>query len=402
MPLFFDRARHGRMWDADGNEYVDFVQGMGPNLFGHAPDFITAAVAAAIRRGLVYTGQFERELEVAAMVQRALPLKGPVRFAGSGTEILQLVIRLARGYTGRAKFIKFEGHYHGWADSVSYSFHPPLAAAGPEASPTAVADSAGMDPASRENIVICPWNNPAALEKAFAANPGQIAGVVMEPFLLNTNFAPPRAGYLEAARELCTREGALLVFDEVITGFRVALGGAQELTGVVPDLATYAKALAGGFPIAMLVGRPEVMAVLGEGTVNHGGSFNSNVASIEAAHACLSHILEDSDRFYRELNRRGEMLIEGLRDASAKAGSNLRVAGFGSVFSTSFTDRGEIYSYRDHARYCDEAKYQRFRIALLDRGVRVAPNGRWHMASTHTDGDVEQAVAAAAEVLAVV
>ena len=399
VPLFFDRARHGRMWDVDGNEYVDFVQGMGPNLFGHAPEFVTDAVARAIRRGLVYTGQFERELEVAEMVRRSVPLQGPIRFAGSGTEILQLAIRLARGYTGRAKFIKFEGHYHGWADSVSYSFHPPLAAAGPVSAPAPVADSAGMDPASSQNIVICPWNDAAALAGAFADNPGQIAGVVMEPFLLNTNFARPREGYLETAQQLCAREGSLLVFDEVITGFRVALGGAQELTGVVPDLATYAKAMAGGFPIAMLVGRPDVMAVLGDGTVNHGGSFNSNVASIEAAHASLSHILDDSERFYADLNRRGQALMAGLEQAAAGAGANLRVAGFGSVFSTSFTDRAEIFDYRDHARNCDEDKYQRFRTAMLDRGVRIAPNGRWHLASTHTDADIDQTVTAAEEVL---
>lgn len=399
VPLFFDRARGGRMRDVDGNEYVDFVQGMGPNLFGHAPEFVNAAVAKAIRRGLVYTGQFERELEVAELVRRSVPLEGPVRFAGSGTEILQLVIRLARGYTGRAKFLKFEGHYHGWADSVSYSYQPPLAAAGPESSPTPVPASAGMDPATGRNVVICPWNDTAALARAFAENPGQIAAVVMEPFLLNTNFAPPREGYLEAARQLCAREGALLVFDEVITGFRVALGGAQELTGIVPDLATYAKAMAGGFPIAMLVGRPDVMAVLGDGTVNHGGSFNSNVASIEAAHASLSHILADSDRFYADLNERGQALMEGLKRAAGRAGQNLRVAGFGSVFSTSFTDRAQIFNYREHARYCDEDKYQRFRIAMLDRGVRIAPNGRWHLATTHTDADVDLTVAAAEEAL---
>ena len=399
VPLFFASARHGRMWDVDGNEYVDYVQGMGPNLFGHSPEFLTAAVAKAIRRGLVYTGQFERELEVAELVQRAVPLKGPVRFAGSGTEILQLVIRLARGYTGRSKFIKFEGHYHGWADSVSYSFHPPLAAAGPDEAPVPVADTSGMDPATGRNVVICPWNDRSALEQAFARNPGQIAGVVMEPYLFNTNFAPPLEGYLAWAKDLCAREGALLVFDEVITGFRVAAGGAQELTGVVPDLATYAKAIAGGFPIAMLVGRPDVMGLLADGTVNHGGSFNSNVASIEAAHACLSHILSGSEAFYGSLNRRGRSLIEGLRGAAAAAGQNLRVVGLGSVFSTSFTDREHIHNYRDHARHCDEAKYQGFRTAMLNRGVRIAPNGRWHLASTHTDEDLEFTIETAAQVL---
>ena len=400
MPLFFDRAKGGRMWDVDGNEYVDYVQGMGPNLFGHAPEFIATAVAQAIGGGFVYAGQFERELEVAAMVQKALPLQGPVRFAGSGTEILQLAIRLARGFTGRAKFIKFEGHYHGWTDSVSYSVHPPLDLAGPDDAPVAVVTSAGVDPGTRAGVVVCPWNDLAALSGAFERHRGQIAGVVMEPFLLNTNFAAPLAGYLQGAKELCVQHGALLVFDEVITGFRVALGGAQELTGVVPDLATYAKSLAGGFPIAMLAGRPEVMEVLAAGTVNHGGSFNSNVASIAAAHASLSHILADSDRFYDGLNRRGAKLIDGLRGAAERTASDLRVAGLGSVFSTSFTPRRQIHSYRDHARFCDDAKYQRFRAALLDRGVRIAPNGRWHLASTHTAEDIERTIAAVEEVLA--
>ena len=246
VPLFFARAKHGRMWDVDGNEYVDFVQGMGPNLFGHSPDFLIDAVARAMQEGIVFTGQFERELEVAEMVREAVPLKGTVRFASSGTEIDQLVIRLARGFTGRPKFLKFEGHYHGWADSVNYSVHPPLDQAGPMHAPAAVGESAGMDPASSENLVVCHWNDLDALNAAFEQSPGQIAGVIMEPLLINTNFIFPRAGYLEGVKEICERNGALLIFDEVITGFRVALGGAQELTGVEPDLATYAKSLAGG------------------------------------------------------------------------------------------------------------------------------------------------------------
>lgn len=402
VPLFFTRAKDGRMWDVDGNEYVDYVQGMGPNLFGHAPEFLNEAVARAMRNGLVYTGQFERELEVAQMVRQAVPLKGSVRFASSGTEIDQLVIRLARGYTGRPKFIKFEGHYHGWTDSVSYSFHPPLDRAGPESAPVPFAESAGMDPAGSENIVICQWNDIDALALAFRRHRGQIAGIIMEPILINTNFIWPREGYLEAVKNLCADSGALLIFDEVITGFRVALGGAQELTGVVPDLATYAKSLAGGFPIAMLLGRPDVMAVLGNGTVNHGGSFNSNVASIEAAHACLSHIMADSTRFYQDLNDRGERLIEGLTNAARKSAADLRVHGLGSVFATSFTTRAEIGSYREHARYCNDAKYQRFRTAMLDRGIRLSSNGRWHVASSHSEEDIELTITVAEDVLGLI
>ena len=224
----------------------------------------------------------------------------------------------------------------------------------------------------------------------------------MEPILINTNFIWPREGYLEAVKNLCADSGALLIFDEVITGFRVALGGAQELTGVVPDLATYAKSLAGGFPIAMLLGRPDVMAVLGNGTVNHGGSFNSNVASIEAAHACLSHIMADSTRFYQDLNDRGERLIEGLANAARKSAADLRVHGLGSVFATSFTTRAEIGSYREHARYCNDAKYQRFRTAMLDRGIRLSSNGRWHVASSHSEEDIELTITVAEDVLGLI
>ncbi len=399
VPLFFTRAKHGRMWDVDGNEYVDYVQGMGPNLFGHSPDFLVEAVADAMKEGIVYTGQFERELEVAEMVREAVPLKGTVRFASSGTEIDQLVIRLARGFTGRPKFLKFEGHYHGWADSVNYSVHPPLEQAGPVDAPAPVGESAGMDPASGENLVICNWNDLEALEAAFEQSPGQIAGVIMEPLLINTNFIFPRDGYLEGVKEICQRNGALLIFDEVITGFRVALGGAQEFTGVEPDLATYAKSMAGGFPIAMLLGRPDVMEMLGDGRVQHGGSFNSNMMSIEAARASLAHIMADSAGFYRDLDKRGTRLMDGLRLAAQESESNLRVHGLGSVFSTSFTTRADIVDYREHAMYCDEDRYQRFRVAMLERGVRLSANGRWHMASTHTDEDVELTVEAAKDAL---
>ncbi|MEX0761737.1 MAG: aspartate aminotransferase family protein [Dehalococcoidia bacterium] len=402
VPLFFERAEGSRMWDVDGNEYVDYVMGMGPNLFGHAPKFITEQVARDMQRGYVFTGQFEQELEVTEMVREAIPLQGTVRYASSGTEIDQLVLRLARGYTGRPKYVKFEGHYHGWTDSVSFSVHPPLDKAGPDDAPAAVEESKGIAPGTAQDVIICQWNDLAALERVFEREGDQIAGVIMEPILANTNCIMPREGYLEGVKELCRQYGALLIFDEVITGFRVALGGAQELSGVTPDLATYAKAMAGGFPIAMLIGRDEIMRMVGDGTVYHGGSFNSNVMSMSAAYASIKHITADSDRFYRELNGRGLRLMEGLREVARMSESNLHVQGLGSVFAASFTTKPEITDYRDHARNCDAGKYSQFVRAMLERGVRLAPNGRWHMASTHTDEDVEKTVAAAHEALRVI
>jgi glutamate-1-semialdehyde 2,1-aminomutase len=399
VPLFFERAQGAHMWDVDGNEYVDYVMGMGPNLFGHAPKFITESVARDMRDGYVFTGQFEKELEVAAMVREAVPLKGLVRFASSGTEIDQLVLRLARGFTGRTKYVKFEGHYHGWTDTVLYSVHPPLDKAGPEESPTPVGESQGMAPGAANDILIAPWNNLPVLERIFKQHGRDIACVIMEPILGNTNCITPKPGYLEGVQALCRKHGALLIFDEVITGFRVALGGAMEVTGVTPDLATYAKAMAGGFPIAMLLGREEIMKLVGDGTVYHGGSFNSNVMSISAAHASLKHIMADPARFYGDLNGRGFALMEGLRDAARRTESDLHVQGVGSFFATSFTTKREISDYRDHARHCDEPKHGRFVQAMLERGVRLATNGRWHMSSAHSDQDVERTVSAAYEAL---
>ncbi len=400
VPLFFDRAEGSRMWDADGNEYIDYIQGMGPNLFGHAPEFINRQVEEDMRKGYVYAAQFERELEVAELALGMIPMPDArVRFASSGTEIDQLVIRLMRGYTGRPKYLKFEGHYHGWMDSVNYSIHPPLDAAGDAASPNVVSESQGMDPGTADGVVVCEWNDVEALERAFEQHPNEIAGVIMEPILANTNCIMPKPGYMEAVKKICAENGALLCFDEVITGFRVAAGGAQEYLGVIPDLATYAKSMAGGFPVAMLAGRSEIMEILGNGTVYHGGSFNSNVMTMAAAYASLKHIADAGPAFYTELNGRGLHLMDGLRQAAVESESNLHVQGVGSVFSISFTTKPEIVNWRDHARNCDDALYARFARAMMERGVRLSSNGRIHMSSAHTDEDVQQTVEAARQAL---
>ena len=400
VPLFFERAAGARMWDVDGNEYIDYIQGMGPNLFGHAPEFIIRQVEEDMRKGFIYAAQFEREIEVAELALGMIPLEdATVRFASSGTEIDQLVIRLMRGYTGRPKYLKFEGHYHGWMDSVNYSVHPPLERAGAAAAPNVVGESAGMDAGTADSVVVCEWNDVQALERAFELHKGEIAGVIMEPILANTNCILPQPGYMEAVKRICKDNGALLCFDEVITGFRVAAGGAQEYLGVTPDLATYAKSMAGGFPAAMLAGRREIMEILGNGTVYHGGSFNSNVMTMAAAYASLKHIADAGQGFYTELNGRGLHLMDGLREAAAETEGKLHVQGVGSVFSISFTTRPEIVNWRDHARNCDDAMYARFARSMLERGVRLSSNGRIHMSSAHTDEDVQQTVDAARESL---
>ena len=399
-PLFFTHAKGSKMWDTDGNEYIDYIQGMGPNLFGHAPDFINEQVSQDMENGYVFAAQFEQELEVAEMVLEMIPMKdATVRFASSGTEIDQLLLRTMRGFTGRKKILKFEGHYHGWMDSVNWSVHPSIAEAGPEDSPVPVGESSGMDQATAEGLVICQWNDAKLLEKAFKKHGSEIAGVIMEPILANTNCILPNSEFLDAVQKLCKENGSLLAFDEVITGFRIAKGGAQEYLGVTPDLATYAKSMAGGFPIAMIAGRREVMDLIGDGTVFHGGSFNSNVMSISATYASLKHIQTQGDAFYAELNAKGLRLMDGLRDVAKSLESDLHVQGVGSVFAISFTTKQEINNWRDHARNCDNDKYQRFAYAMLQQGIRLSSNGRIHLCSAHSDDDIEKTIAAAAAVL---
>ena len=401
-PLFFDRAEGALMWDADGNQYIDYIQGMGPNIFGHAPEFVTEQVAQDMRKGYVLAAQFERELEVAEMAAHAIPIEDcTVRFAGSGTEIVQLAIRLARGYTGRSKFIRFEGHYHGWMDSVNHSVHPPLDQAGEEDEPIAVGESQGMDPGAADQVIPCQWNDIERLEAAFDRHEGEVAAVIMEPINANTNCIFPEPGYLGAAKEIAHRHGALLIFDEVITGFRVAYGGAQELLSITPDIATYAKSIAAGFPIAMLAGRPDIMDMLGRGEVYHGGSFNSNVMSIAAAHATLTHLKTEGDAFYAELNRLGESLMEGLRRVAMETETDLHVQGLGSVFGISFNRSGDlIRNYREHATKCNDDRYSQFASEMMTEGIRLSSNGRVHMSSAHDEEHVEQTVEAAAKALA--
>ena len=400
-PLFFDRSEGALMWDADGNEYIDYIQGMGPNLFGHAPEFVSQQVAEDMRKGYIFAAQFERELEVAEMAAAAIPIEDcTVRFAGSGTEIVQLALRLARGYTNRSKFIRFEGHYHGWMDSVNHSVHPPLDQAGDVDAPTLVGESAGMDPGAALQAIPCQWNDIDRLEDAFERNPGQVAAVIMEPINANTNCIMPEPGFLEAAKDLAHRNGALIIFDEVITGFRVAHGGAQELLGITPDLATYAKSIAAGFPIAMLAGRREIMDILGSGEVYHGGSFNSNVMSIAAAHATLTHLKSEGDTFYADLNRNGQRLIDGLRKVGTETETDIHVQGLGSVFAISFNRSGDIIrNYRDHAMKCDDSRYTQFAAEMMRNGVRLSSNGRVHMSSAHTIAQIDKTIEAAGRAL---
>jgi glutamate-1-semialdehyde 2,1-aminomutase len=393
-PLFYDRAQGSRMHDVDGNEYVDYLLGMGPIVLGHSAEAPTRAAEEWLRRGALFGGQGELEIALGRLVCEVVPCAELVRFAGSGSEVVQLAFRLARAYTGKRKIVKFEGHYHGWMDSALISTHPPEDARGPYDAPTAVAMSRGQSPSVLDDVIVLPWNDLELLTSTLEQHANDVAAVIMEPINCNTCTIPPRPGYLEGARELCTRLGIVLIFDEVITGFRVALGGAQAMLGVTPDLATFAKAIANGLPLAMVAGKREIMEELTAGVV-HGGTYNASGPVIAAALATLQELARDDGAAYRRMEQVGETLMQGLRAAAERADQPFLAQGYGPIFNTSFTNQRVIHHYRDYADHTDAPRQLRFVEYLMDAGVRITARGAWFTSAAHTDADVQHTLAAA-------
>ncbi len=394
VPLFFESAKGSKMFDVDGNEYIDYVMGMGPNIFGHSPEFITNSVFKDMQDGFCLTGQTRKENELSEFISKTLPFKRKFRYASSGTEIVQIALRLARSYTNKNKFLKFEGHYHGWMDSVLYNSHPNVSSE--ESIYEPVPESGGISKGTADEVVIAPWNDVESLEIILRDQSEDISAIITEPILWNSNVILPNRGYLQELRNLCDKYNVLLIFDEVGTGFRVALGGAQEIYNVEPDLSTYAKSMAGGFPIAMLAGKSEIMDYMANGKVVHGGSFNTNVMSVSASHATLNYLLNNLN-FYKSLNENGDVLIEGLKDAAKKHNIDILIQGLGSVFYLSFTNLKSIKNYREHANNVDQEKYKEFSKLMLLNGIRLSQNGRWHMSSAHSTNDIDKTIKSADE-----
>jgi glutamate-1-semialdehyde 2,1-aminomutase len=398
VPLFFERAEGSHLYDVDGNRYVDYVLGMGPALLGHAPADATSAVAETLARGQLFAGQHRAEIELARLVVELVPSAELVRFGLAGSEMVQLAFRLARAATGRSKIVKFEGHYHGWYDTALVSTAPTLdgdesRALGEPSAPDL--PSMGQSVAALADVDVLPWNDLGEVGAYLESHGEATAALIMEPILCNTCVILPRPGYLEGVRELCDRYGVLLVFDEVISGFRVAAGGAQELLGVLPDLTVLAKSMGGGFPVAAVAGRREVMELAGDGRVLHGGTYNTNVVSTVAALAVLRKLRADGPTIYGDLGRRGTRLMDGLSELAAERGIPLHVQGLGAVFNTSF-GVDDVQSYRDY-RYADADRQRAFLRGLIDRGVRVTTRGTWFLSAAHSDADIEQTLEAAAD-----
>ncbi len=392
IPLYFSGGSGPYLTDVDGNRYIDYTLGWGPNILGYAHPALVAAVTAQGARGHNYGAQHELEFLVAEKIRELVPCARRVVFSSSGSEAVQLALRLARAFTGRNLILKFEGHYHGWMDSVLISHRPAAGALGSEEAPCAVLESRGQAPNAADNVIVAVWNRVEAVEAAFARAPAPVAGVIMEPVLCNSGCLMPRPGYLEAVRDICRREGALLIFDEVITGFRMALGGAQEYYGVQPDLAVFGKALGGGLPVSAVAGRQEIMDLIGAG-VAFGGSFNGNPLVLAAAHATLGELSRDQGAALERANRTGGALMEGIRDAAHRCGIPVVVSGFGAAFAVHFTEKAELRDYRDTLAG-DPQRLARFALALLERGVYILPDGRFYVSAVHGPEQVERTLEA--------
>ena len=386
MPLYFDRGEGAMLYDVDGNGYIDYALGQGPLILGHSPPAVLDAVDQAMRRGQIFAGQSELEVEAAEAVARLVPCAGLCRFSLSGSEAVHAAVRLARAVTGRRKLLRFEGHYHGWFDNVLV---------GPsEDGDGAAAMTEGQSPGAVSEVIVQPWNDLDAIEATFARHGGEFAAVIMEPVMCNTGVIPPGDDYLEGVRAYCDRYGSLLILDEVITGFRLAPGGAQERLGVTADIATYGKALAGGFPASAIVGRSDLMEKFGKG-VNHSGTFNGNIISSAATVAALHELTRDDNAAYKRIEESGTALMTGLRDIAGRLGIPLVVQGYPAAFYAGFSETGSFSDASDILNHVDSERYERFVLAMLKRGVRVLERGLWYVSAVHDDDHVARTLEAA-------
>ncbi len=397
-PLFASHGEGAYLYDVDGNRYIDYLLGLGPMILGHRPPAVTQAVVDAITaRGTVFALPTEPETALTHKLIAAVPSLEQVRLCNTGTEAVLYAVRLARAFTGRPKIIRFEGMYHGFSDGVYWSKHPPLSAAGTDRHPMAVPQGPGVPAALSEGLIILPWNDVEALKEALETHGGDIAAVLTEPVMCNTGCILPKPGYLEAMRELTQRHGVLLIFDEVITGFRLALGGAQAHYGVTPDLATFAKGVGGGFPLAVMGGRRDIMALVADGTVSIAGTYSANVIAVAAANATMDILATPG--MYEKLYEVSDRLRLGLEKIFADARIPTQVVGVGPVFQVWFSEK-PIHNYRDAARH---ASHELFRIwweGMLDRGVLFHPGAfeNLFVSFAHTKEDVDQTLELARDV----
>jgi glutamate-1-semialdehyde 2,1-aminomutase len=397
-PLFVASGEGSHLTDADGNEYIDYLLGLGPMILGHRPARVTQAVVDFIQqRGTIFALPTEDEARLAQKIVDAVPSVDQVRLCNTGTEAVLYATRLARAFTGRPKILRFEGMYHGFSDQVYWSKHPDIPKAGPDAQPVPVPQGPGLPRGVEGNLIILPWNDADLLADVIRREGDQIAAVLTEPVMCNTGCILPEPGYLQAMRELTARHGIVLLFDEVITGFRLGLGGAQGRLGIRPDLSVFAKGIGGGFPVAAVGGRADIMALVADGTVSMAGTYTANGIAVAAANAALDE-LAAPERF-RKLDAVSDELRFGLEHVLCGAGLPARVVGLGPLMQVWFTS-APIRNYRDAERHADQAMFRRWWQGMLARGVLFHPGAYENLfvSTAHTRDDIAATLEAARQV----
>ncbi|ARB47140.1 glutamate-1-semialdehyde 2,1-aminomutase [Alloalcanivorax xenomutans] len=392
-PVFFERAEGAYLFDEDDNRYIDYVGSWGPMVLGHNTPAVREAVQQAVARGLSFGAPTEAEVEMADLVCEMVPSMDMVRMVNSGTEATMSAIRLARGHTGRDKIIKFEGCYHGHVDSL-------LVQAGSGALTLGTPSSPGVPAAVTADTLVLPYNDAAAVAEVFAQQGSDIAAVIVEPVAGNMNCVPPTQGFLDTLRAQCSEHGALLIFDEVMTGFRVALGGAQALYGITPDLTTLGKIIGGGMPVGALGGRREIMESLAPlGPVYQAGTLSGNPVAMAAGLATLQALREPG--FHDTLDAKARRLTEGLSMAARECGVGFTTNQVGGMFGLFFTEQTRISRFSD-VMACDKERFQRFFHAMLDRGIYLAPSAfeAGFVSIAHSDEDIDATIKAAREAFA--
>lgn len=374
----------------DGNEYLDFTLSQGPLILGHSHPHVLKAINEYTAQGQLFAGQHIGEIELAETISRLAPSAELMRFCLDGSEAVHTAFRVARAKTQKQKFLRFEGHYHGWLDNVCWGISAPSAAAlGSREEPEVFPWTAGLPDNTRHECIVIPWNDIELLQKTVIKHQHELAAIITEPVMCNNGCIMPQEGFLQTIRQLCTDYGIAFILDEVITGFRLALGGAQQYFQIRPDMTIFAKAIASGYPISVIAGTREWMSLIENAKVIHAGTMNAGHATIAAALATLE-VLE-KERPYTRMFELGKKLMAGIQEAAVKSGHKLLVQGPGPMFNTAFTEAAEIKDYRDTLA-ADKAMLGKFIAGLHNEGIRVIGRGLWYISAAHTEKDIDLAI----------